>query len=80
MEESIYMVNKFASDLERYTRKSLLKFICRESEEKGATIFGDAHIFDYLARWDTHEVCASLCGVPCSPLKKASVAKYLPPK
>ena len=54
MEESIYMVNKFATDLERYTRKSLLKFIFRESEEKGATIFEDAHIFNYLARWDTH--------------------------
>eukprot|EP00435_Cladocopium_sp_Y103_P060175 s2340_g21.t4 len=41
-------------DLDLYAREGLLRFLRRESEEKGATIFYATHIFDHLAEWATH--------------------------
>eukprot|EP00438_Fugacium_kawagutii_P024816 Skav205718 [mRNA] locus=scaffold1496:46593:62962:+ [translate_table: standard] len=43
-----------SQDLDLYAREGLLRFLRRESEEKGATIFYATHIFDHLAEWATH--------------------------
>jgi CCR4-NOT complex subunit CAF16 len=53
LEKSFYILDEITTDLDLYARESLLEFLRRESEEKGATIFYATHIFDYLAHWAT---------------------------
>lgn len=53
-EKQVYILDEITTDLDLYAREGLLRFLRRESEEKGATIFYATHIFDHLAEWATH--------------------------
>eukprot|EP00933_Yihiella_yeosuensis_P023701 TRINITY_DN1843_c0_g1_i3.p1 TRINITY_DN1843_c0_g1~~TRINITY_DN1843_c0_g1_i3.p1 ORF type:complete len:578 (-),score=115.50 TRINITY_DN1843_c0_g1_i3:213-1946(-) len=53
-EKKVYILDEITTDLDLYAREGLLRFLKRESEEKGATIFYATHIFDHLAEWATH--------------------------
>lgn len=53
-EKKVYILDEITTDLDLYAREGLLRFLRRESEEKGATIFYATHIFDHLAEWATH--------------------------
>jgi CCR4-NOT complex subunit CAF16 len=53
-ERSIYVLDEITSDLDMVAREGLLKFLRRETEERGATVFYATHIFDHLADWATH--------------------------
>jgi len=53
-EKRVYILDEITTDLDLYAREGLLKFLRKESEEKGATIFYATHIFDGLADWATH--------------------------
>jgi CCR4-NOT complex subunit CAF16 len=53
-EKSVYIMDEITTDLDLYAREGLLRFLQKESEEKGATIFYATHIFDRLAEWATH--------------------------
>jgi len=53
-EKRVYILDEITTDLDLYAREGLLRFLRRESEEKGATIFYATHIFDSLADWATH--------------------------
>lgn len=58
-EKSVYILDEITTDLDLYAREGLLRFLRRESEERGATIFYATHIFDHLAEWATHILCIS---------------------
>eukprot|EP00931_Biecheleriopsis_adriatica_P072351 TRINITY_DN4656_c0_g1_i1.p1 TRINITY_DN4656_c0_g1~~TRINITY_DN4656_c0_g1_i1.p1 ORF type:complete len:565 (+),score=118.72 TRINITY_DN4656_c0_g1_i1:44-1738(+) len=53
-EKKVYILDEITTDLDLFAREGLLRFLRRESEEKGATIFYATHIFDHLAEWATH--------------------------
>jgi len=53
-EKKVYVLDEITTDLDLYAREGLLKFLRRETEEKGATVFYATHIFDSLADWATH--------------------------
>ncbi|CAE7230197.1 ABCI20 [Symbiodinium natans] len=53
-EKKVYILDEITTDLDLFAREGLLRFLRRESEEKGATIFYATHIFDHLADWATH--------------------------
>ncbi|CAJ1433139.1 unnamed protein product [Effrenium voratum] len=53
-EKQVYILDEITTDLDLYAREGLLRFLRKESEEKGATIFYATHIFDHLAEWATH--------------------------
>ncbi|CAE8620626.1 unnamed protein product [Polarella glacialis] len=53
-EKKVYILDEITTDLDLFAREGLLRFLQRESDEKGATIFYATHIFDHLAEWATH--------------------------
>merc|ERR1711972_1149151 len=53
-EKEVYVLDEITTDLDLYAREGLLKFLRKETELKGATIFYATHIFDSLADWATH--------------------------
>jgi len=53
-EKSVYILDEITTDLDLYARENLLRFLRRETEERGATVFYATHIFDHLAEWATH--------------------------
>merc|ERR1719515_457997 len=53
-EKEVYVLDEITTDLDLYAREGLLRFLRKETEEKGATIFYATHIFDSLADWATH--------------------------
>lgn len=53
-EKKVYILDEITTDLDLFAREGLLRFLQRESEEKGATIFYATHIFDCLSDWATH--------------------------
>jgi CCR4-NOT complex subunit CAF16 len=53
-EKQFYVLDEITTDLDLYAREGLLKFLRKETEEKGATVFYATHIFDSLADWATH--------------------------
>jgi CCR4-NOT complex subunit CAF16 len=53
-EKQVYVLDEITTDLDLYAREGLLKFLRKETEEKGATILYATHIFDCLADWATH--------------------------
>jgi CCR4-NOT complex subunit CAF16 len=55
-EKQVYVLDEITTDLDLYAREGLLRFLRRETEEKGATILYATHIFDSLADWATHVV------------------------
>jgi CCR4-NOT complex subunit CAF16 len=52
-EKKVYILDEITTDLDLFAREGLLRFLCEESEQKGATIFYATHIFDHLADWAT---------------------------
>uniref|UniRef100_A0A7S2QLK7 ABC transporter domain-containing protein n=1 Tax=Zooxanthella nutricula TaxID=1333877 RepID=A0A7S2QLK7_9DINO len=55
-EKRVYILDEITTDLDLYAREGLLRFLRRETEEKGASVFYATHIFDSLADWATHMV------------------------
>merc|ERR1719210_1253093 len=55
-EKRIYILDEITTDLDLYAREGLLRFLRREAEVKGSTVFYATHIFDSLAEWATHVV------------------------
>lgn len=53
-EKKVYILDEITTDLDLFAREGLLRFLKRETEEKGATVFYATHIFDGLAEWATH--------------------------
>lgn len=53
-EKRVYILDEITTDLDLYAREGLLRFLRRETEEKGASVFYATHIFDSLAEWATH--------------------------
>jgi len=53
-EKQVYVLDEITTDLDLYAREGLLKFLRKETEEKGATVLYATHIFDSLADWATH--------------------------
>mmetsp|Transcript_27517 Transcript_27517/g.69097 ORF Transcript_27517/g.69097 Transcript_27517/m.69097 type:complete len:557 (+) Transcript_27517:47-1717(+) len=53
-EKRVYILDEITTDLDLYAREGLLRFLRRETEEKGASVFYATHIFDSLADWATH--------------------------
>eukprot|EP00932_Pfiesteria_piscicida_P012292 SRR837773.23632.p1 GENE.SRR837773.23632~~SRR837773.23632.p1 ORF type:complete len:512 (+),score=175.83 SRR837773.23632:79-1536(+) len=53
-EKKVYILDEITTDLDLYARENLLRFLRRETEEKGASVFYATHIFDSLADWATH--------------------------
>mmetsp|Transcript_39513 Transcript_39513/g.114390 ORF Transcript_39513/g.114390 Transcript_39513/m.114390 type:complete len:557 (-) Transcript_39513:133-1803(-) len=53
-EKRVYILDEITTDLDLYAREGLLRFLRRETDEKGATVFYATHIFDSLADWATH--------------------------
>lgn len=53
-EKMVYILDEITTDLDLFARENLLKFLRRETEERGATVFYATHIFDSLADWATH--------------------------
>jgi len=53
-EKRVYILDEITTDLDLYAREGLLRFLRRETEVKGATVFYATHIFDSLADWATH--------------------------
>merc|ERR1719198_961737 len=52
-EKRVYILDEITTDLDLYAREGLLRFLRKETEEKGATVFYATHIFDSLADWAT---------------------------
>jgi len=73
-EKKVYILDEITTDLDLFAREGLLRFLRRESEEKGATIFYATHIFDHLAEWATHVLYFAQgkieCCCPLSELKE----------
>jgi len=55
-EKQVYVLDEITTDLDLYAREGLLKFLRKETEERGATVLYATHIFDSLADWATHFV------------------------
>lgn len=56
VEKKVYILDEITTDLDLYAREGLLRFLRKETEEKGASVFYATHIFDSLADWATHIV------------------------
>lgn len=52
--KDIYILDEITTDLDLFAREGLLRFLRRETETRGATVFYATHIFDALASWATH--------------------------
>jgi CCR4-NOT complex subunit CAF16 len=50
----VLLLDEITVDLDVHVRKSLLHFLKRETEQRGATILYATHIFDGLNEWATH--------------------------
>jgi len=55
-EKQVYVLDEITTDLDLYAREGLLRFLRKETEEKGAMVLYATHIFDSLADWATHVV------------------------
>merc|ERR1712048_1547102 len=64
-EKQVYVLDEITTDLDLCAREGLLKFLRKETEQKGATVLYATHIFDSLADWATH----------CVFFSKAQIAK-----
>ncbi|KAL5998340.1 ABC transporter I member 20 [Asimina triloba] len=52
----VLLLHEITVDLDVLARADLLKFLCKECEEQGATIIYAIHIFDGLDDWPSHIV------------------------
>merc|ERR1712220_38713 len=50
----VLLLDEVTVDLDVVARADLLEFLCKETEERGATILYATHIFDGLDEWATH--------------------------
>lgn len=50
----VLLLDEVTVDLDVLVRADLLRFLARETRERGATILYATHIFDGLAGWPTH--------------------------
>merc|ERR1719198_1282411 len=55
-EKQVYVLDEITTDLDLYAREGLLRFLRKETEEKGSTVLYATHIFDSLADSATHVV------------------------
>merc|ERR1719476_1228687 len=53
-EKRVHILDEITTDLDLYAREGLLRFLRKETEQKGATVIYATHIFDSLADWATH--------------------------